>query len=133
MGINQNPFMNTLLQRTKTYAAGALLVMVLLSPLQSSAAMMTMREVNTFREQITLVSEAIESSTAIPLQKKNELRAVVESLNDLVSLLALQAASNLDAMYERPVYEPEYNPASPNAQAAQESEDPRDNFTIQYD
>jgi len=77
------------------------LLVVLLSPLQSSAAMMTMREVNTFRTQVALVSDAVEASTVVTVAEKNQMRTMLAAINEAIVLLALQAAANPDAMYQR--------------------------------
>jgi hypothetical protein len=93
--------MNKLPKLFKKYASGALFLVVLLSPLQSFAAVTT-QEVMAFRQQVDLVLEAIETSTTIPAAKKSEFRVVIYTINDALSVLARRAAANPENVSPRP-------------------------------
>lgn len=94
--------MNTLFRQFKKYASGALLLVVLLSPLHSSAALLS-EDIDIMRYQVRLITEAIETSTSIPQARKGELRAVVDSINDIIAIYARQVAANPDAVSLRRV------------------------------
>jgi hypothetical protein len=86
----------------KKYVPGALLVVLLLSPLQSHAALLA-DDVAVFRQQVKLLTEAIETSGSITETKKNELRAVVSAISDSIGLLELQVQANPTADSSRRV------------------------------
>jgi hypothetical protein len=77
----------------KKYVPGALLMVLLLSPLQSHAALLA-DDIAVFRQQVKLLTEAIETSTAITQTKKNELESVVSAIINSLGLLELQVQAN---------------------------------------
>jgi hypothetical protein len=94
--------MKNLSLQFKKYASGALLLLVLLAPLQSSAALLA-KDVEILRVQVALLTKAIESSSSITEAKKSELRGVVSSIDDIIEILSAQVAANPDAESQRRV------------------------------
>jgi len=88
--------MTTLSQFFKKYATAALLLCMLLAPLQSSAALLA-QDIKVLRYQAELITEAINNSESITQAKKGELMVVVDKINDLIALYALQVAANPNA------------------------------------
>lgn len=123
--------MKTLTQLFKKYASGALLLVVLLSPLQSSAAM-TSGEVLVFRQQVDLVLQAIETSRTVTPAKKSEMRLIVSSLYNIINVLARQAAANPEAVSQGPA-NAEDNQSQEIDTDEDELEDPKSDFIIKYE
>ena len=77
-------------------------MLVLLSPLQSSAALLA-GDVIVLQQQVALLTEAINSSNSITAAKKTELTAIVSSINNIIAVLAQQVAVDPNAVSQRRV------------------------------
>ena len=84
----------------KKYASGLLLVLLLLSPLQSSAALLA-SDVAILEQQAALLTQAVDSSTSITEAKKTELKALIAQIEDIIVVLSAQVAVDPSAVSQR--------------------------------